>query len=58
METAFHMSAHERLEKKIDQLLTGQTKLEGRIVALEVRAGLIGSLAGSIFGAVVGSLGR
>ena len=56
MESAFHMESHARLEKKADLLLAGQSRLESRIVALEVRAGLIGSIAGSLFGAIVGVL--
>lgn len=56
MESAFHMESHARLEKKADLLLAGQSRLESRIVALEVRAGLIGSIAGSLCGAIVGVL--
>lgn len=56
MESAFHMASHERLEEKADQLLAGQAELKSRIVALEVRSGLLGSLAGSICGAIVGVL--
>lgn len=56
MESAFHMASHERLEEKVDQLLAGQAELKSRIVALEIRAGLLGSVAGSLCGAVVGVL--
>jgi len=56
MESAFHMASHDRLEEKADQLLAGQSRLESRFVALEIRAGLLGSVAGSLCGAVVGVL--
>jgi len=56
MEEAFHMASHERMETKQDLLLVGQSRLENRIVALEVRAGLIGSITGAIFGGFVGML--
>ena len=56
MQNTFHMDSHARLEKKADLLLAGLSRLENRIVALEVRAGLIGSIAGSLCGAIVGVL--
>ena len=56
IETPYHVDSHQRLERNIDSLLSGQLQIIDRLARLEGRASMSGAVWGTISGGFLGVL--
>jgi len=56
MESQYHLESHQRLERNVETLLSGQVHVIGRLSNLEGRTSIVGAIWGAIGGSTLGFL--